>query len=133
MKSEIEEVVSKISRGYDSSDIDMLANLFTTDAVFTIEIREHGRVGPIEGREAIKKLHADSLQQQTDQRRHQITNLWIEKESDREVVAVSNLTLLSIEGGEINVISSGWYRDTLVRETGGWKIKGRYLYLDLPY
>ena len=64
---------------------------------------------------AIRALHADSMAAQTDQRRHNLSNLWFEKETDDAAIAVTNLTLLSIEDGAIRVLSSGWYRDQLVR------------------
>ena len=38
-------------------------------------------VGPFEGRAAIRALHADSMAAQTDQRRHNLSNTWIEKEN----------------------------------------------------
>ena len=94
---------------------------------------EGNYVGPFEGREAIRALHADSMAAQTDQRRHNLSNIWIEKESGDEATVVSNLTLLSIEDGAVRVLSSGWYRDQLVRSDEGWQIADRYLYLDLPY
>ena len=47
---------------------------------------------------------------------------WFEKETDDEAIAVTNLTLLSIENGAIRVLSSGWYRDQLVHRDGAWLI-----------
>lgn len=134
-RAEFEEIINRISWGYDEADVDLLASLFTEDAVMAMRIgdRNGAIVGPFTGREAIRKLHADSLATQTDQRRHQISNLWVAKETDTEATVVSNLTLIAIENGAIKVLSSGWYRDQLVRADSGWLIKDRYLYLDLPY
>jgi hypothetical protein len=95
--------------------------------------RDGDLIGPFEGRADIRKLHADSMAAQTDQRRHNLSNLWFEKESDDEAVAVTNLTLLSVEHGTVKVLSSGWYRDQLVHQNGTWLIADRYVYLDLPY
>jgi hypothetical protein len=91
------------------------------------------RIGPFEGREAIRKLHADSLAAQTDQRRHNLSNVVLVKESPDTATTTSNLTLLSIENGAVRVLSSGWYRDDLVKSGGEWLIATRHIYLDLPY
>ena len=95
--------------------------------------RDGDTIGPFEGREAIRKLHADSLAAQTDQRRHNLSNVVLVKESPDTATTTSNLTLLSIENGTLKVLSSGWYRDDLVKAGGEWLIATRHIYLDLPY
>ena len=49
------------------------------------------------------------------------------------MTAVSYLVLISIKDGELNVISSGVYRDSVVRDGDAWRITLRNLHLDLPY
>lgn len=133
-RPEIENVLGRAAWGYDENDVDLIAAQFTENATLTMQIgRDGDPIGPFDGREAIRTLHADSLAGQTDQRRHNITNLVIEKESADAANTVSNLTLLSVENGAIRVLSSGWYRDELVREGGSWLIRARHIYLDLPY
>lgn len=133
-RAEIEDVLGKASWGYDENDVDLIAAQFTETASMTLQIgREGDTIGPFEGREQIRKLHADSLAAQTDQRRHNVSNLTIWSESADAASVTSNLTLLSIENGAIQVLSSGWYRDELVRDGGAWRIAKRHVYLDLPY
>lgn len=133
-RAEIEDVLGRASWGYDENDVDLIAAQFTETASMTLQIgREGDTIGPFEGREQIRKLHADSLAAQTDQRRHNVSNLTIWSESADAASVTSNLTLLSIENGAIKVLSSGWYRDELVRDGGGWHIAKRHVYLDLPY
>ena len=48
-------------------------------------------------------------------------------------MAVSNLTLVATEGGEIELLTAGIYRDTVVEQGGCWCILNRYLELDKPY
>ncbi|MBP2367800.1 nuclear transport factor 2 family protein [Pseudonocardia parietis] len=133
-RPEIENVLGRAAWGYDEDDVDLIAAQFTENATMTMQIgRDGDPIGPFDGREAIRKLHADSLAGQTDQRRHNISNLVIEKESADAANTVSNLTLLSIENGAIRVLSSGWYRDELVRDGETWRIRARHIYLDLPY
>ncbi|MQA12659.1 MAG: nuclear transport factor 2 family protein [Pseudonocardiaceae bacterium] len=133
-RAEFENLLGRAAWGFDENDVDLIASCFSEGARMALRIgREGDLVGPFEGREAIRKLHADSLASQTDQRRHNLTNVIVEKESAEEATLVSNLSLLSVENGSIRVLSSGWYRDQLVNEGGTWRIADRYVYLDLPY
>lgn len=133
-RAEIENTLGRASWGYDENDVDLIAAQFTEAATMTMQIgRDGDTIGPFEGREAIRKLHADSLAAQTDQRRHNISNLVITAETADTASTTSNLTLLSIENGALKVLSSGWYRDDLVRDGDAWLISSRHIYLDLPY
>lgn len=133
-RAEIENTLHRAAWGYDEDDVDLIANCFTEDATMSLRIgRDGDLIGPFEGRDAIRKLHADSLKSQTDQRRHNISNLIVEEETPDSATVVSNLTLLSVADGKLTTLSSGWYRDQLVRAGGAWRIKDRYVYLDLPY
>lgn len=133
-RPEIENTLGRASWGYDESDVDLIAAQFTDSASMTMQIGRDGDViGPFEGREAIRKLHADSLEGQTDQRRHNLSNLVIVKETADSASTTTNLTLLSIENGVMKVLSSGWYRDELIKQGDNWLIASRHIYLDLPY
>lgn len=133
-RDEFENLLGKASWGYDEADPDLVASCFTDDARMALRIGRDGDVvGPFEGREAIRTLHADSMAAQTDQRRHNLSNTWVDKETADEATVVTNLTLLSVEHGAVGVLSSGWYRDQLVHRDGAWLIADRYVYLDLPY
>lgn len=133
-RAEIENVLGRAAWGYDEDDVDLIAAQFTENAVMTLQIgRDGDPIGPFEGRAAIRKMHADSLAGQTDQRRHNLSNLVVVSESADAAETTTNLTLLSIENGALRTISSGWYRDELRRESDGWRIARRHIYLDLPY
>jgi len=133
-RAEIENVLGLAAWGYDENDVDLIAEQFAETATMTMQIgRDGDTIGPFEGREAIRKLHADSLAGQTDQRRHNISNLVVQKETAEAAQTTSNLTLLSIENGAVRVLSSGWYSDELVKRDGRWLISRRHIYLDLPY
>lgn len=133
-RAEIENTLGRASWGYDENDVDLIAAQFTENATMTMQIgRDGDTIGPFDGREAIRTLHADSLAAQTDQRRHNLSNLVIVKETADSASTTTNLTLLSIEGGALRTISSGWYRDELVKRGDAWLIASRHIYLDLPY
>jgi hypothetical protein len=89
-------------------------------------------IGPFEGREAIMKLFTDSMTEQSDVRRHVISNIFFEESGEHPVV-VSNLTLVATEDGEIKLLTAGIYRDTLALVDGDWCISRRHIELDKPY
>lgn len=132
-KQTITEMLGKGGWAYDTPDVDYLADMFTEDGRFALTIDGVGPVGPFEGRAAIRKLYEDSLASQSDQRRHVVTNIFFEDDTDDSVTAVSYLVLISIKDGALNVISSGVYRDSFVRDGDQWRIAERDLHLDLPY
>lgn len=134
-RAEIEQLLHRICWGYDENDVALIANSFTADASMSMRVgdRDGELVGPFTGRERIRELHADALASQQDQRRHQLANLWIAEESEDEVTVVTTLVLHAVRDGAVTALSTGWYRDRLVRTDDGLKVAERYLYLDLPY
>lgn len=134
-RADIEQVLNRICWGYDENDVDLIASLFTSDARMSMRIGDRAGelLGPFLGRDRIRRLHADSLSGQQDQRRHQLTNLWVEQESENAVTVVTNLVLYAVRDGAVSALSTGWYRDRLVHAADGWQVADRYLYLDLPY
>jgi 3-phenylpropionate/cinnamic acid dioxygenase small subunit len=132
-RAQINDVLGRYSWGYDQNELDAIAACFTADAVFSMRIADGDLIGPFEGREAILGLMKTSLEQQDDQRRHVSSNVFVEQESDDAATVVSYLTLIAVAGGQLNVLSSGWYRDQFVLDGDRWRIRDRYLALDLPY
>ena len=79
------------------------------------------------------KLMIDSKDQQTDKRRHVISNIFFESSQDNNVSVVSNLTLFATENGEIQLLSAGIYHDSVVKINDNWEIYRRHLDLDKSY
>ena len=88
--------------------------------------------GPLQGRAAVMKLFTDSMATQSDVRRHIVSNIFFD-ESGTDPIAISNLTLVATENGEIQLLSAGIYRDTVVHEDGSWRIANRHIELDKSY
>ena len=105
----------------------------SVDAQFTMRIADGDLVGPFEGREGIMKLMTDSMDQQTDKRRHVISNIFFESSDGNNVSVVSNLTLFATENGEIKLLSAGIYHDSVVKINDNWEIYRRHLDLDKSY
>ena len=68
-RAEFENLLGRASWGYDEADPDLIASCFTEQARMALRIgdRTEGTiVGPFEGRDAIRALHADSMAAQSD-------------------------------------------------------------------
>ena len=139
-KQAINEVLNRAAYGLDVRDLSILSQCFAENAQMSLRIAGGDLIGPFEGRDAIMKLMTDSMDVQTDQRRHQVSNVFFEGAGEGagegaadRATAVSNLSLMSIENGAIALISTGVYRDEVVLNEGQWQLLNRYLELDLPY
>ena len=131
-KLAIHELLGRAALAYDERDLPTLEAGLAKDAVMSMRIAGGDLIGPFEGREAIMKLFTDSMAQQSDVRRHVISNIFFDESGDHPV-AISNLTLVATENGEIQLLTAGLYRDTLVEEGGTWRIIKRHIDLDKPY
>jgi 3-phenylpropionate/cinnamic acid dioxygenase small subunit len=132
-KLAIHELLSRSAYGLDVRDVDLLASTFAENGRFSMRIGGGDLVGPFESRAGIMKLMTDSMAEQTDQRRHVVSNIFFDGEDGGNPVVVSNLTLLATENVEIQLLSAGVYRDSVINVDGNWQILDRYLELDKPY
>ncbi len=132
-KQSIGELLNRSAYALDMRVKDMLANCFAEDAQFTLKIADADLVGPFVNRDGIMQLMTGSFEEQTDQRRHVVSNVFFEEEGADSAIVVSNLTLFGTEDGSIRLISAGVYRDAVVKRDGQWQLHRRHLDLDLPY
>lgn len=132
-KLEIHELLSRSAYALDERDLDMLEACFAKDGVMSLRISDGDLVGPFDGRDAIMKLMRDSMDAQSDKRRHVASNIFFESMTANTATVISNLSLFSIENGAIAIISSGIYRDEVVKNGDRWEIAKRHIDLDLPY
>jgi len=131
-KLAIHELLARSAYAFDEQDLEMLEACFTPDAVFSILIKGGDMIGPFEGREAVMKLYSDSMDAQTDVRRHVASNIFFKNESGDPQV-ISNLTLFATENAVTTLLSVGVYQDTVRRTDDGWRVLNRHLDLDSPY
>jgi 3-phenylpropionate/cinnamic acid dioxygenase small subunit len=130
-KLAIHELLARAAYAYDERDMTMLEGSFAKDASFTMRIAGGDLIGPFEGRDAIMELMANSMNEQTDVRRHVISNIFFN--DNTEPTVVSNLTLIATDKGEVQLLTSGVYYDTLVEQAGSWCIRQRHIDLDKAY
>ena len=132
-KQAITEILNRAGVAYDIGDSDYLGAMFTEDAEFSMIIAGGDPIR-FEGGPAIRKLFADSMHdQEGEQRRHVVTNIYFTADSADAAQVISYLILLVVADGKMTVMSSGQYTDDFVLDGGEWKIKHRHLDLDLPY
>ena len=132
-KLDISELLARSAYALDERKLEILEDTFSETATFVIDIDGVDGEMDFAGREAIMSLMTGSMDEQTDQRRHVITNVFFESESDNRAQVVSNITITSVEHGAIRLVTSGLYRDEVVCEDGQWRIAGRRIELDMAY
>lgn len=131
-KLAIHELLGRAAYAYDERDVPLLTACFAGGATVTMRIAGGDLIGPFEGREAVMGLMTGSMDEQTDVRRHVISNLFFD-ESAEVTTVVSNLTLVATQNGKIELLTAGVYRDEVVEEEGAWRVSRRHIELDKAY
>lgn len=132
-KLAIHELLYQAAYGYDSHNVDMLTECFAKDAVMTIRVGDGDLIGPYDSQENILNFMQRAMRRQTDKRLHEISNIFFEKEAEKEAITLSSLTLFATENGTCQLLSTGIYRDKVVKVDGNWRISKRHLDLDSPF
>lgn len=129
-----ENTLHSYAYAYDTLDADTLADCFTEDGVFSYAIAGGASGGPITGRSEIAQMNKATMEAQTGSgiRRHVITNVFGSVDGDTADY-LSYLVLTLATGGVQTVVTTGVYRDHLVRRDGEWRLAARHLELDLPF
>ncbi len=117
----------------DARDFDLLAQVFHDDASFTIDIAGADTVGPFEPGSAVVEFISSTTQGQTDQRRHVITNIRFEEETESDAKVTATLTLNVTDEGKLTVQSVGVYTGECVDSGERWQFRKFNLALDSPF
>lgn len=131
-KLAIHELLSRAAYAYDERDMQALEDGFAVQASMSMRIAGGDLIGPFEGRPAILELMRNSMAQQSDVRRHVVSNIFFD-ESGENPAAISNLTLITTVDGKAEMLATGIYHDELVVENGTWRILKRHVELDSAY
>ncbi len=127
------QAVSQLFANYawsmDSREFELFDEVFSEDATFVVSIAGPVAAGPFEGRAALVDFIRTTTLDQTDQRRHVITNVRL----DGGGKATATLTLLVVDDGVLIVKSCGVYRVDLVQEGGALRFGAMDLALDLGF
>ena len=126
--AQVSDVFARYAAAMDDNNFSMLRDVFTDDAVFTIDITDGPTVGPFESGDAVVEFIQSTTEEQQDQRRHVITNVRIDGND-----AYGILSLFVTAGGELTVQTTGVYKVTLAEAGGGVRFSTMYLTLDRGY
>lgn len=130
-RERIRELFADYGYANDERDRELLVGLLAADASFEIAIPGQGvELGPFEGAAAVEEFIMGDLTAQTDQRRHVITNLRFENETDESVDVRAYLSLHVTDGGRLEVRCSGVYQTSVVLDGGTWRFRRIALRLD---
>ena len=123
----VEQLFSTYAWSMDSKEFELFDEVFSEDSTFVVSIA--GTVAAsFEGRAATVDFIRSTTLEQTDQRRHVITNVRLAGDK-----ATATLTLLVVDNGELILKSCGVYTVDLVQENGEWRFGAMDLALDLGF
>ena len=120
---EILELAARYSRALDRGDPEALALVFTEDAVWASSAAGERRGLPA----IVEEFRARAAQAHT--RKHWISNPVIEGDGDQATLTL-DLLVLHLEGGDLQLGTSGVYEDILRRGPEGWRIARRKITVD---
>lgn len=123
----IEQLYAEFAWAIDANHFELLGEVFAEQATMTLEIAGMDNpVGVFEGRAAIIEFISGAVTEQTDVRRHVITNVRTEGDD----VATATLSLFVTENGELEVRTTGVYRCRLGEEAGALRFTSMHTALD---
>jgi hypothetical protein len=134
-RSLILDTLSSYAWGYDEGNFDMLADTFTADG------STGGKVagtdigwGPMVGREEIVAILSSIRASQTEQRRHTVHTPRFEVLTDNTATVACYTVIFGSSSGTTRIVTSGWYRADLVKESDGvWRMRHLDALLDSPF
>jgi hypothetical protein len=127
----IGEAFSRFGIAHDENRIDVLGTCFTEDAVLLVTEGSAEPLAKMEGRDAILRGLGSVISQQTDQRRHCITNVVIDELTDAEAKALA-YGMVSCAADDLWLGASVIYAGDLRKESDGtWRFTRFVIGMDL--
>lgn len=128
----IEELFARYAWGMDSRQFQFTRETFADDARFSLDIQGTPAIEPLVG-SGICDFIETTTREQTDQRRHVITNLHLEDEQNDSATAIAYLSLMVTENGELHAQATGVYKTEVDSRDGAWRFRTMHLDLDRPF
>jgi 3-phenylpropionate/cinnamic acid dioxygenase small subunit len=123
------QLYTRYAAGMDNRQFELTRETFATGASFSLNIKGTEAVAPIEGKQAVGDFIETTTREQTDQRRHVITNIRIAQEGGGDV-AYAYLSLFVTDDSGLTVQCTGQYRSEIVEEDGEPRFGRMHLDLD---
>ena len=134
---EIRALLYRVCYANDERDAALWESCWTEDAQMGGGSRSEvasGKANIFQGRAAICTALTQAWKQQTQRRRHVLSNIFLIESGEDKAIVNSYITLFLIEDeGRPKLDITGSYRDHVVRENGQWKIQKRHAVMDSVY
>jgi hypothetical protein len=117
----IQEAFARWGIAYDEARIEVVRSLFTKDAVFEVTQGGAKPIARAVGIDAILENVSGALQQQSDQRRHAISNIVIDRLTANEATAIA-YGIVTVAADGLSLGATVIYSAELRREADGvWR------------
>ncbi|HKU31341.1 MAG TPA: nuclear transport factor 2 family protein [Arthrobacter sp.] len=127
----IQETAARYAVAYDEGRLDVIKSLMTESTVFSNRVGE-GETSSQVGRPVVLKWLGEVMQSQSDQRRHLLGSLVIERLTADEATVVTYTAIYGIER-EAKLVTTGMYIFKMVKHDCRWLIDDTLVALDRPF
>jgi len=124
----IYQLYARYAAGMDSRRFELTRETFASNARFSLNIKGTEAMPPIDGKQEIGDFIETTTREQSDQRRHVISNVRTSQEDGSEV-AYAYLSLFVTTDDGLTVQCTGQYRSEIVEEDG--ELRFGHMQLDL--
>jgi hypothetical protein len=129
----ISETAYRYAWAFDEHQRGVLAACFWPDARFVGSFMGGEEVGPFEGRDAIVDWLGGAMDLQLHQRRHNVTNLIVDDQTETTATARAFLYMTAVVDGRIDAITGGFYRMAMQKDEEVWRIRELFAGFDRPF
>jgi ketosteroid isomerase-like protein len=126
----IQQTLARYAFALDQHDLAALEQILTGSATWTFSIAGQATLGPVSGREAILDFVRGTLEEQADQRRHNLVNISVFAATTSTADAQAYLMLTSSADGAPSIIATGFAMFKLEKSESGWRIAELFLGFD---
>jgi SnoaL-like protein len=116
------ERIYRYGWAFDEREPTLLADCFTDDARWEARVAGETVIGPFDGRAAIVEFMKGFWERQDDQRRHMISNVIVDAQTEDEARVLTYHLLASARGGAPVPVTCGFYRLLMQKQDGVWRI-----------
>ena len=125
------ETASRYAIAYDERRLNVIESLFTESVTFSYRVGE-GPLSSEHGRDHVIGWLEEVMQSQNDQRRHLLGTMTVEHLTADEAIVIAYMANFGIEK-EAQLVTTGFYRFSMIKEDSRWKIDEALDALDRPF
>jgi hypothetical protein len=120
------ETLYRFAFAYDEQDREALSDCFTDNAVLSATTAGEHDFGTYTGRDEVIGWLTAYWGKTVDQRRHIVTNVTVDRQTDRSAHVTAMLLVTAAENGQFRPVTAGLYVADVAKELDGvWRL-GRF-------